>query len=529
MKSFVELFDAIDQTNKSREKIKALVHFLEVSNDEDSLWAIALIYGKKPKRTISSRQLKEWATELSPFPEWLFEETLSSVGDLAETIAYILPESLEQSELSLSEWMTEIMALSNRGEEEKHSYVLRSWSTLNISYKLVFNKLITGSFRIGISKKNLIKAIAQKTQRKESDITYKLSGEWNAWTHSLDQLLNDEGMASDLSKPYPLFFAQSIKSEATSLGDINNWQIEYKWDGLRAQLIKRNGELFLWSKDEDLITKAFPEFEVLKETIDDGIVLDGQVLAFRDRILPLQHLQKRINRKNLSKKLLQEAPVVFRAFDIMEYKGKDVRHEALSKRRIMLEKAIGKSPIEPLQISPIIKASSWNDANILRLNSRDLQAVGLLMKDISSPYEEGISSEKWWEWKTDSFHIDAVMLYASKGYGQHSNVYNELTFAVWDKEKLLPFTKASAGLTITELKELDQFVKQHTKERFGPVRSVDAELVFEIAFEAIQASSRHKSGIVLRSPRIARWRKDKKADAAGTIEELHALLDAFGS
>lgn len=529
MRAFVRLFEELDQTNKTNEKVAALCRFLEKAEQADQLWGIGLLYGKRPKRTVNSRRLQEWAAEQSGLPDWLFQETYHSVGDLAETIARILPEPEQYTEQSLADWMQQIMALQNQEEADRKTFVLAAWQSLSGTERLVFNKLLSGGFRVGVSQKLVVKALARTTGMAENDIAFRLTGQWTPWTHTLQDLLAEENLAADLSKPYPFYLAHGLDTAEEELGSVGDWQMEYKWDGIRAQLIQREGQTFLWSRGEELLTERFPELETLGALLPSGTAIDGELLAFKDEILPFQKLQTRISRKNVGKKTLEEAPAVLRAYDLLEWKGRDIRQEPLVKRRELLEQLYAQTSSPALQISDLLQVASWEEARVLRGQSRAQLAEGLMLKHRQSAYEQGRKRGHWWKWKVEPLHIDAVMIYAMKGHGQRSNLYTDYTFAVWNGDELVPFTKAYSGLTMAEFKAVDQFVKAHTRERFGPVRSVDPELVFEIAFEGIQASSRHKSGIALRFPRMARWRQDKKAQEAGTLEELQLLLKQFGS
>ena len=529
MKTFMQLFEALDQTNKTNEKVNALVRFLEESSADDRIWGVGLLYGKRPKRVVNSRQLQEWAIELSALPQWLFDECYQSVGDLAETIARILPENSMQSERTLAEWMEWILSLSDRDEEEKKRAVLGAWQQLDGNARLVFNKLLSGGFRLGVSQKLMLRALAKFSGIEPNEVAYRLTGKWYPWTHSLQELLEEPDSSADLSKPYPFYLAHAIDFEPKELGDINEWQLEYKWDGIRAQLIIREGECFIWSRGEELITERFPELTELNQSIPNGTVIDGELLAYKEGILPFQHLQTRISRKNISKRILQKAPAVLRAYDLLEWEGEDIRNKPLALRRELLENCVKKANSPRLQLSEVLQAHAWEEAAKIRAHSREVHSEGLMVKSVASPYEQGRKRGKWWKWKVAPLHIDAVLIYAMKGHGQRANLFSDYTFAVWKEDQLLPFTKAYSGLTMAEIKEVDKFVKAHTRERFGPVRSVDPELVFEIAFEGIQESSRHKSGIALRFPRMARWRHDKKAAEAGTLDELQALLKAYGS
>lgn len=531
MRDFRELFLAIDQSNKTTKKVEALADFFNKAPDEDKLWAIALLTGKRPKRAIRSTELREWTAELSGYPLWLFEETYHIVGDLAETIAKFLPPPKGQLDANLSYWMHFIISLAELDLEEKKAKVLWAWDHLEAWDRFVFNKMMMGGFRMGVSQKLTLKGLSKSTGKDESELAHRIMGNWNPKETSFQSLILEENQEDDFSKPYPFYLAYQIEGEVQDLGDPEDWQAEPKWDGIRGQLIVRGGNYYLWSRGEELVSEKFPEFEASPYLLPDGTVLDGELLAFKNgKTLSFQSLQPRISRKNLTKKILKEAPVILRAYDLLEYKGKDYRSTPLEERRLKLEalfKEIEANPI--LQLSPTIPYESWEELTEIRARSRAEGHEGIMLKRKIAPYEVGRKKGNWWKWKVDPLTIDAVLIYAMRGHGRRANLYTDYTFAVWNNGELVAFTKAYSGLTDAEFKEVDRFVKQNTLERFGPVRSVKAELVFEIAFEGIQESKRHKSGIALRFPRMKRWRKDKTAAEANKLEDLQSLLNIYPS
>ncbi|MEO8209003.1 MAG: ATP-dependent DNA ligase [bacterium] len=526
MKLFAEFFESLDQTNKTNDRIEIIKDYFSKADDNDKLWTLYLFSGGKVKKKFNTSQLKAWAIEYSNLPEWLFNESYNSVGDLAETISLILPVKKNSSDLTLTQWIKYIEEINNLNEENRKAKIIDAWDSLKQNERFVFNKLITGSFRVGVSQKTIVNALSQSEKIEPNIIAHRLMGSWHPDKISFKELLNGENINDEISKPYPFFLAYSIDDKPEDLGNPDEWQAEWKWDGIRGQLIFRKGELFIWSRGEELITEKFPEFESLINTLPDGIVLDGEIMCYGDSCpLPFSLLQTRIGRKNITQKILKDAPAVFMVYDVLEYDGKDIREKSLIERRkkifdfrsLILD-------FSCLKISEEIKFSSWEELRKIREKSRELFTEGIMLKRKDSAYQVGRKKGDWWKWKVDPFTIDAVLIYAQKGHGRRADLFTDYTFAVWDEEKLVTFTKAYSGLTDKEIKEVDSFVKRNTLEKFGPVRTIKPELVFEIAFEGIAESGRHKSGVALRFPRILRWRKDKKIEEADSLESLKELL-----
>ncbi|WP_075350994.1 ATP-dependent DNA ligase [Algoriphagus marinus] len=529
MKHFSQLITELDQSNKTNDKLAALETFFSNASDEDKVWAIALFTHRRPKRQVTTRQLREWCIELSEIPEWLFEESYHTVGDLAETIALLLPHQKSNEEISLADWINKLIELKGLSDEEKKWMIQDSWNRLTKEECFIFNKILTGGFRIGVSQNLISKALAVHLKKEKSFIAHALMGNWDPIETSFEKLFDSDSAIEDLSKPYPFFLAHSLEKGIEALDEPNKWQVEWKWDGIRGQLIRRKGETFIWSRGEELVTEKFPELANLGNSLPDGTVLDGEILCFTNGSpLPFNLLQTRIGRKNVSKKILTEAPVSLLAYDLLEFEGKDIRDQPLAERRLKLEYLFKSIDHTNFELSTPIEANSWTEYSMLREESRNYFAEGFMLKRKDSYYETGRKRGSWWKWKIDPLTIDGVMLYAQKGHGSRADLYSDYTFAVWDGDLLVPFAKAYSGLTDAEMKEVDSFVKKNTKERFGPVRTVNPELVFEIAFEGIQDSPRHKSGIALRFPRISRWRKDKPKEEANSLADLKDLLKLYG-
>jgi DNA ligase-1 len=534
MKLFTELYIELDQTNKTNEKVEALKFYFERAEKADAAWALYFLSGRKPRQIIPSKKLREWALELSGIPEWLFDESRDTVGDGAETIALLLPNNAEIDETPLHILVEkELLPLRETDEATQKKEVLAAWARMNYSQRLVYNKLISGSFRVGVSQLLVVRALSQFSEIPTDIIAHRLMGNWSPDAEFFAHLLNPE-LESDetpVARPFPFHLAHQIDFPLTDLGNVGDWRAEWKWDGIRAQVIKRAGQVFMWSRGEDLITERFPEIAVAAENLPDGTVLDGEILPWiNERVMPFTELQKRIGRKNLSAKILAEVPVILQCYDLLEIEGRDIRAFELRTRREFLENLISELPDEARRIfrpTDKIEAADWEDLTEKRGESRSLGVEGFMLKKLDSPYRTGRHRGDWWKWKIDPFTIDAVLLYAQKGTGKRSGLFTDYTFAVWNNEgELVPFAKAYSGLTDKEIRKVDKFVRENTKETFGPVRSVTPKLVFELAFEAIQQSSRHKSGVAVRFPRILRWRDDKTIKDADSLETIHRLLDA---
>ena len=533
MRLFADLVYELGTHTKTNEKLDALVRYFSAASDSDKVWVIALFSGRRPRRTISPAKLSEWCSELIGLPLWLFAESYHTVGDLSETIALLIPddtEILKNSPLRSLAWYVEkFLALEKSDEQEKKDFILRSWRELNSSEKFVFNKLLSSTFRVGVSQNMMVNALSKLVKLEASVIAHRISGNWDPSTTPFSELLSEESSAADHSKPYPFYLAYSLEEDPQTLGSADEWQAEWKWDGIRGQIIKRNGTLFVWSRGEDLITEKFPEYQLLTEKLPEGIVIDGEILPVKGgQVLNFNVLQTRIGRKNVTKKQLEEAPAGIFAYDLLEENGIDIRHLPLIERRRKLAAIVADLNIPHLILSPVINFESWQQLADFRLTARDNNSEGIMLKRKSSPYQVGRKRGDWWKWTIDPLTIDAVMIYAQKGAGRRSNLYTDYTFAVKDGDKLVAFTKAYSGLTDKEFAQVDNFVKRNSLEKFGPVRTVKPELVFEIAFEGIAASGRHKSGVALRFPRISRWRHDKPVSEINTLDDLKKMLEIYG-
>jgi len=530
MKDFAALFATLDQTTRTNAKVAALAAYFRTAPEDDRLWCVALFSGRRPKRAVTTTRLREWAAERAGLPLWLFEESYGVVGDLAETIALVLPPPRTTHDATLAQWIHRLRALREADEAAREARVLAAWDGMDPLERLVFNKLLTGGFRIGISRKLMTRALAQALGRDEAEIAHRLMGDWTPETTTWAALIEGHDPADSLSRPYPFCLAYGLEDGPERLGAPEDWLAEWKWDGIRGQVIARGGQVFVWSRGEELMTDRFPELAGLPDLLPEGTVIDGELLAHDGGApLPFAALQKRITRKTVPKKLLAEAPVIVMAYDLLEDGGRDLRDAPLAERRARLDALIARLPAGvPLRTSPTLSFGTWQDLADTRATARARRAEGLMLKRRSGVYHAGRRKGDWWKWKLDPLTIDAVMIYAQAGHGRRANLFTDFTFAVRDGDVLVPFTKAYSGLTDTEFRQITGWVRRNTTERFGPVRQVRPEQVFEIAFEGIQASPRHKSGVALRFPRMARWRQDKPPAEIDTLDHLRAMLAHYG-
>jgi DNA ligase-1 len=540
MYTFAQLYTALDETTKTNVKVEALTRYFECAEPADAAWALFFLTGRRVRQAVPLPTLRAWAVEAAGIPDWLFGECYDAVGDFAETVTLLLPEpgawSVEvdrtvlpfEDPQPLHRWVEEVLIpLREQDETTQRAIVRAVWATLGGTERFVWNKLITGAFRVGVSQQLVVRALARVSGANPAAMAHRLMGEWQPSAAFYQALLAHDTADSDVSRPYPFCLAHPLDDPPELLGSINEWQAEWKWDGIRSQLIHRAGQTFLWSRGEELITDRFPEIAAIGAFLPDGVVIDGEVLPWKEgAVLPFAQLQRRIGRKNLTKAILDEAPAALLAYDLLELDGVDVRKKPLEWRRAKLERLIATCAPgnQALLISPVVVASDWDDLAAQWATSRARNVEGLMLKRRNSPYHVGRVRGDWWKWKVMPYTIDAVLIYAQRGSGKRASLYTDYTFAVWDGDRLTPFAKAYSGLTDEEIREVDAFVRRNTVEKFGPVRTVTPELVFELAFEGIQRSSRHKSGIAVRFPRILRWRRDKRPADADTLEQVRALL-----
>jgi DNA ligase 1 len=527
VKRFAQLFTAIDETNRTNEKVEAMVQYFRDADPADAAWAVYFLSGGRPKRLIPVRRLAEWAMAEAGIADWLFEESYDAVGDLAETMSLLLPESTSTTDEPLHVLIEQrLLVLARQSEDEQRAVVLRTWRELGGVERFVWNKLITGAFRVGVSQQLVTRALSRASGVDEGVIAHRLSGHWDPKASAFTALIAAETGDADVSKPYPFYLAYPLESSLESLGFPDDWQAEWKWDGIRSQVIRRDGKVFIWTRGEELVTERFPEIAAAAEFLPDGTVLDGEIMPWRDgQPLPFAQLQRRIGRTKIGPKILAEVPVAVIVYDLLEFGGRDVREQPLSWRREKIAELLSAARAAEFIPSPIIQLASWDDARRAHERSREMSAEGLMLKRRDAVYGVGRRKGGWWKWKVEPYSVDAVMIYAQPGSGRRASLHTDYTFAVWNQGKLVPFAKAYSGLTDAEIRELDAWIRRNTVEKFGPVRHVKPEQVFELGFEGIQKSPRHKSGIAVRFPRILKWRTDKKAEDADTLTTLRGLME----
>ncbi len=523
---FFQLIHQIDSSNKTLDKVEAMFQYFSNVDEADILPVVGLFFGKRPKKLAKTNELKQWAIQKAGISEWLFEECYAVAGDLSETISKLLPEPKQIKTYGIRDLIIKINEVSKLDEDLRKQFLYDVWDSLKAEDRFVFNKLSSAGFRIGVSENLVIKALAKRFQLEESIIAHRLMGNWDPIKDNIHDLILSEFLKIDVSKPYPFFLASPIGEELESVTPIG-WSAEYKWDGIRVQFIKRENEWFLWSRGEELINQSFPEFEVLSGLLPNSCVIDGELLVVdkENKVKSFNVLQKRLGRKKPGKKVIEDSPVCIYAYDLLECDSIDIRSIPLSERRQKLVEIVNATNISLLKISPEISFLDLKDLYQKREEARLFGSEGLMLKRKSSFYQTGRKKGDWFKWKLDPYSVDAVMIYAQVGHGRRANLFTDYTFALKTKEgNLLPVAKAYSGLSDAEIKEVDAWIKLNTIEKFGPVRSVKAELVFEIGFEGIAFSERHKSGVAVRFPRILRWRKDKNINEINELDDLKSMI-----
>lgn len=531
MNRFAQLFGELDATNSTLEKVDALQRYFAAAEPIDAAWAVYILMGRKLPNVVKRKDLRRWCIELAEIPEWLFKESHAAVGDLAETVTLLLQDvpfeeaETPAEEAALHDWVRRIHQLRGLSEMWQRMLVVEYWGTLGARGRFVFNKLLTGAFRVGVSQNLVVRALAQHAGVEQAVMAHRLAGQWKPSEEAWRKLLATKTEV-DLATPYPFFLATALSDAPAALGESSRWSFEWKWDGIRAQAIKRAGEVVLWSRGNELLTERFPEVADSIRRLPDGTVLDGELLAYQEGApLPFSTLQTRIQRVSPSQAHIDAAPVVFMAYDVLEQGGDDRRELPLFERRALLELLVD-AEVPKILASQTLDVDSWEAAERLKDGSRERGVEGLMVKDPYSPYLAGRRRGSWWKWKVEPLSIDAVLLYAQMGSGKRSNLFTDYTFGLWKGGDLVPIAKAYSGLDDEEILKLDRWIRGNTNEKFGPVRNVKPHHVFELNFDSARYSNRHKSGVALRFPRIHRWRRDKAIQDANQLSDLEALIHA---
>ncbi|MFN8390148.1 MAG: ATP-dependent DNA ligase [Bdellovibrionota bacterium] len=529
MRYFSELYQALDRSTKTNEKIRALESYFRSAPPVDAAWALYFILGNTVPRPVSTRVLREWVAEAAGLPLWLLEESYAVVGDLAETFALILRPGSGGVDVPLSRLVEEtLLPLSQLEEGERKRVLFELWSTLDQAQLFLVMKLITGSFRVGVQKTLLSRALSKISGLPQAQLAHRLMGGFAPTPAAFEKLVHPEAIESDPGQPYPFCLASPLEAPPEELGACEDWLAEWKWDGIRAQCIRRAGQMLIWSRGEEVITETFPEIAEALSQLPSGTVVDGEIVAWDgERPLPFGELQRRLGRKRVGAKMIEQVPTHFIAYDLLERNGTDFREATTERRRAELETLIRDIAGHRISISPLIQFANWSELAQLREQSRERRSEGCMLKRRDAPYGSGRKRGLWWKWKIDPHTCDAVLIYAERGHGRRAGLYTDYTFAVWKGEELVPIAKAYSGLTDAEFAEINRFIRDHTLTRFGPVVSLEPLLVFELSFDDIRLSKRHKAGLALRFPRMSRIRRDKLPKDADTIESLLALLPSL--
>lgn len=534
MRAFAALYRRLDRSTATLDKRAALVAYFGAADPRDAAWALWLLSGGRisgaNRRIAGNAELRSWVAQASGLADWLVDDCYDQVGDLAETLTLLLDAPTTSDDTPLHVWIEQrLLPVAGQDVDTRRAVIVDAWSRLDDDQRLVFNKLLTGALRVGVSQRTAQQALAEMSGVDIALIAQRMLGRWEPSPAFMRDLLSTEALPGDRQQPYPFFLASPLDSGPEGLGPIADWQLEWKWDGIRLQLIRRQGEVALWSRGEERLDGRFPEIEEAAAMLATDCVIDGELLAWRDDLpLPFTALQTRIQRRKPGSKVLAQTPARVLAYDLLEFDGQDLREHPLVERRerlaALLQPPQAQATHPPrIALSPALAADDWPQAAQWRDQARERGVEGLMLKRLSSPYQSGRRRGDWWKWKLDPLTIDAVLIYAQSGHGRRSTLYTDYTFALWDGDALVPVAKAYSGLDDGEILKLDKWIRAHTLERFGPVRSVEAQHVFEIGFEAVNRSTRHKSGIAVRFPRILRWRGDKSARDADQLDTLRAL------
>lgn len=524
MRLFAGLYRELDGSSRTGDKVAALTRYFRVAPPADAAWAIHFLSGRRPRLGVRRTDLRDWAARAAGIPDWLYDECATAVGDTAETVNLVVPPGDGGLGHGLAWWVEEkLMPLAGATLSDQRAIMLEAWQRLPARERFVWNKLVTGAFRVGVSRGLLVRGVAEAMGVPQSLVEERLMGDWRP-TPGLLADLKAENSTSAAANPKPFFLASPLEGPPASLGPRSDWQVEWKWDGIRCQVVRRGGRAHVWTRGEELATDRFPEVAGLLDRLPEGTIIDGEIVASRDGgILPFHDLQRRIGRVSVPGKLLREVPVALIAYDILEHAGADIRDQGLRGRRALLDSLAGPLRGGHLMVSPVLDGD-WDEIAVMRARAAENRAEGVMLKRLESPYRSGRVRGDWWKWKVDPRVVDAVLVMSRRGSGRRAGLFTDHTFAVWKGDELVPVASAYSGLDDKEMKELDGIIRASGLEEFGPVRTVRPEHVFELAFEGIGRSPRHRSGVALRFPRISRWRRDKPPSEADRLETLEAMI-----
>ncbi len=527
MRRFAALYEQLDRTNATTAKVAAIVAYLRDAPPEDAAWAVFFLSGERLRAPVKVGLLTGWACEACSLDLETFEVCYEEVGDRAETISLLLDATPDRSvddpwDPPLHEAVRVVAGLRDLEPDAQRDALVTRWGRLELRELFVFHKLITGGFRVGVSKRLLVRALSEWSGVESAVLFHRMMGAPVTTAAQFEALFSADRSDADRSRPYPFFLASPLEGAPDALGPPAEWAAEWKWDGIRGQLIRRGDTVSLWSRGEELVTDAFPELREAGERLPDGTAVDGEVLVWREGApQPFAELQRRLGRKRVGKQTLAALPCTFLCYDLLEHGGVDVREQPLAARRELLA-AVAREADLPL--SELLAGGSWASLAALREPSRARGVEGMMLKRLDSPYRTGRVRGDWWKWKVAPLELDCVLIYAQPGHGRRAGLHTDYTFAVWRGGELVPVAKAYSGLDNAEIRELDAWIRKHTTDKFGPVRQVEPRHVFELHFDSAARSTRHKSGVALRFPRIARWRRDRSPETANSLDDALALV-----
>lgn len=536
MRAFTELYDAIDATTATGEKLAAMAEYFRQASPSDAAIAAYFLSGQRVLRSVPTRLLYELTLETTGLPGWLVDASYASVGDFSETIALLLPDPGTGTDASLAEiYETSIVPLATSDDAGRRAIILDAWKEMDARQRYVYQKLIRGGLRVGVQKKMVVRAIAMAHELEPAIVAARVSGRMDPTAEWYERVTSADA-GEDIARPLPFYLAHQLDDPPGEvLGDRGEWLAEWKYDGIRAQLIvphtPRHNPPMLWSRGEEDVGEQFPEILAAARSLPGGTVLDGEILGWEDGgPAPFAFLQTRLNRKAKTAgqlPLFDERRIVLRAFDVLRFEGKDVRGSTLRERRNIL--AYLDLPAPTIAATMPVDEPTWEGLARLRETSRERRVEGLMLKHWAGTYNIGRTKPEggtgWWKWKIGPMTLDAVLVLAQHGSGRRAGLYTDYTFALWHEGELVNFAKAYSGLTNEEIERVDHWIRRNTVRRAGPVREVRPELVFELGFEGVQESTRHKSGLAVRFPRILKWRTDKKAAEADELEALRRLAE----